>query len=226
MNPMSKLSVVVAVAVAGCAAKLPSSLNPAPRLEGQRSPVEVGTDAVSVGAGDPQAPTYQQTVDAEVAQARRDPDRGTCTAENLVTARQQGLTGPCWDPPGREAFAAPVHVVPGLRQMADDLWWFDMPREGEVDPNTRCPLLPAAGDGTYSYDPYSDEGGQPAPAIPAVTGMTVAQALAALDRLDAPLCVQLITWTTSCPQPEGHVCQQNFDDRYAQVNLIVRGPDE
>ena len=221
---MSKFPIVLVALVAGCAAKLPSSLQVAPSLEGQRSPVEVGADAV--GAGDGQAPTYQQTVDAEVAQARRDPDRGNCTPENLVTARQQGLTGPCWDPPGSQAFAPPVHVVPGLRQMADEVWWIDMPREGELDPNTNCPMLPSASGGSYHYDPYSDEGGQPVPAIPVVTGLPVADALAAIDRLDAPVCVQLITWTTSCPQPAGHVCQQNFDDRYAQVNLIVRGPDE
>lgn len=223
---MSKLRFVVALALAGCGVKLPSSVGTAPRLESEGPPTEVGAHGVSVGEGDPQAPTYQQTVDAEVAQAGRDPDRGNCTAENLVTARQQGLIGPCWDPPGRTAFAPPVHVVPGMRQMADDLYWFDMPREGEVEPNNRCAVLPSASGGTYSYDPYSDEGGRPVPAIPAMTGLTVEQALAAIGRLDAPLCVQLITWTTSCPQPEGHVCDQNFDDRYGQLNLIVRGPDE
>ena len=222
-------------ALGGCAVKVPSpgfSAGTRPQLEAREHTMAVGGGDAEYGrggdddsSGGGQAPTYDETFAAELAAARVDPDRGTCSAEAVMTARHQGLVGTCWDPPGDEAFAPPVHVVAGPRQMADDLYWFDMPREATVDPNYRCALLPGTLDHQFPYDPYSGDGGRAVPSFPRLDGLTVTQALAALDRLDAPLCVELITWTTSCPVEAGHVCQHNFDANHGKLNLIVRADD-
>lgn len=231
MPTRSTSRLVVLVALAGCGAKVPSSIT-SPTLGGDPPPAPdrtIGDVAGSMFAGDgpagEQAPAFQQGLDADVARARVDPDRGNCTAENLVIARQQGLTGLCWDPPGATEFSTPVHVEPGMRKMTDEVYWFDMPREAELEPNHNGAVLPSVGGHTFAYEPYSADGGRAAPAIPRLVGLTVDEALAAIDRLDAPLSVELITWTSSCPQPAGHVCDQNFQRDDAKLNVIIRGAE-
>lgn len=193
-------------ALGGCGAKLPG----VPGVQGL-----------------PAAPGDSSNIDDVIARreavAAADPDRGNCAVDVLPTARDQGLVGECWDPPGRVAFAPPMHVTPGMRQMSDDVWWFDMPAEGELDPNRGCPSLPGARGNPFPYEPYAEDGGRRLPAIPNLTGKSVAAALAALDALDAPLCVQTIVWFDRCEVAPGVVCDQNVHDEDGKVNLIVRG---
>lgn len=216
------------LALAGCGVKLPASAG-IPGGVASGDPVTLGPEAAEPahrGAYDDPT-TMEGAWAVEMRKAEADPDRGNCAIEVMPTARSQGLVGPCWDPPGDVRFAPPIHVTPGMRTMAPDLYWFDMPAEAEPDRNQGCAELPSARGGRFKYEPYSDDGGRPQPAIPDLTGKTVDEALATLDALDAPLCVMTIVWTSNCDAvDEDAVCQQNFDRSYAKLNLIVRSRQE
>lgn len=150
---------------------------------------------------------------------------GTCTLDAERAARNHGLVGPCWDPPGHADFAPPVHVVPGMRKIDDERYWFDMPREATFDRMGGCVEIPAASGRTVAYTPYAEEDGRPVPRFPPLTGLTLDEALAAVDALDVPLCVTVIEWSMNCDSAPGTVCGQNFERWSAMLNLIVKAAD-
>lgn len=150
---------------------------------------------------------------------------GTCSARAERLAREEGLVGPCWDPPGAVEFAPPVTIAAGVRRMSPTSYWIDMPREARIEASYGCAELQTVEGSWFKYEPYADDGGRRAPQIPDLTGMTVEQVVAAMDGLEAPLCVSVVEWSTGCDAPIGHVCQQNFDPWTATVSVMVAIPE-
>jgi hypothetical protein len=157
-----------------------------------------------------------------------------CEAEWLEQAHHNGMTGPCWDPPGEYQTVPPIHIVAGMRDMGrtpdgNDVYWFDMPKESPTegrDPS-ECASLPtghAYVADEIAYQPYADEDPLLAkPTIADMLGESLAQVLGDLDKLDVPLCV-VVSWDESCQRAPGTLCDdQRSPDDEGRLRLTFAG---
>jgi len=149
---------------------------------------------------------------------------GNCKPDVEKYARDRKLLrGACWDPPGSREWSEAITVVPGRREVARDIFWFEMPKEGRVEVNYGCVELPGGMANTWwNYEPYARDGGVAAFGMPDVEGKQLAQALDAIDALDLPACV-VVQRDASCQKPAGTVCHTGLDaGREVGANGLVQ----
>jgi hypothetical protein len=155
-----------------------------------------------------------------------------CFPSQEKIARDNGLRGACWDPPGGTATLPAAHVQPGMRQMQKAnfagneplaIYWFEIPREATMGPYGTAILPSYDRDRPHDYEPYAMQG-YARPALPDVTGKSLADALAAFDALDLPF-ILAVRWS-GCEGAHDTVCQMGFDDSpgsaYVSVTLAER----
>ncbi|MBE7452933.1 MAG: hypothetical protein HS111_29910 [Kofleriaceae bacterium] len=175
----------------------------------------------------------------EPASSSGDAPGGSCTAAAENAARKHGLTGPCWDPPGPATAASPLTIARGMRAVGrttddHDVYWFDMPANGELvapynENGTGCARIPTysvVGKRQQLYVPYDSEDGQPPPRLDDVIGMPLAEALAYYASLGKPLCVQ-VEWEPACERDPGTVCADQrapHDDGGVPLTVAGRRP--
>jgi len=138
------------------------------------------------------------------------------------------ISGPCWDPPGKERAIPAATLQPGMRLVEKPdfkyrktraTYWFEMPREA-IPSYEKLPEVPSGGSSPpVSYVPYAAEG-YLRPALPAMKGRTVGDVLAAVDALDMPFVLQFVY--TECDAEHDRICE--VEDRgpdNAQIGLVV-----
>jgi hypothetical protein len=135
----------------------------------------------------------------------------TCQPDREEMARDRGLTGPCWDPPGIVKAFKLQELVRGMRtkeypdptmDIMHAIYLFDMP--GDVSPTYGYVQIQDHDGNWYQYEPYGT-GGFAKPTLPELVGMPLKDALAALDALDLPFVVD-VTWDTSCDRAHEVIC--------------------
>ncbi|MGE0398800.1 MAG: hypothetical protein AB7T06_18980 [Kofleriaceae bacterium] len=156
-----------------------------------------------------------------------------CYPSEEKIARENGLVGPCWDPPGGTATLPAAHLQPGMRQIRHPsfasneptaIYWFDIPREA-VASEYGVAMLPSYDrDRPAEYEPYAMQGFA-RPPLPDVKGQPLAEALAAFDALDLPFIVA-VRWSSLCEGANDTVCEVGFDDSpgsaYVRMTLAMR----
>lgn len=155
-----------------------------------------------------------------------------CYPSEEKIARENGLRGACWDPPGMTATVPAAHLQPGMRQMRkanfasnepSAIYWFDMPRQASVS-EYGAALLPSLDpEKPEDYEPYGTQGFA-RPPLPDVKGKLLEQALAAFDAMDLPFIVA-VRWT-GCEGANDTVCEVVYTDSpgsaYVRVTLAER----
>jgi hypothetical protein len=155
-----------------------------------------------------------------------------CYPSQEKIARDNGLVGTCWDPPGGTPTIPAANLQPGMRQMKKAnfagneplaIYWFDMPREA-IASEYGVAMLPSLDrDKPHEYEPYGIQG-YARPQLPDVKGKTLAEALAAFDAMDLPF-ILAVRWT-QCEGANDTVCELGFDDSpgtaYVHVTLAER----